>query len=153
MNCGECSGERFDLGSKRRELGQEEGNCGGIRRGRDRHSQRASDGGRAAGGERDEEAEEDEDDERELGGNKEETSALGKRQRRAQSMMIPAKNGILMSSALVEGRITEGGGALENGKATMISGPRLSSSPMRCNWAVRDSSAAEKDGSKSDRRA
>ena len=46
--------------------------------------------GERTGGERDAEAEEDEDEERELGGNKEETSTLGKRQRRTQSMMIPA---------------------------------------------------------------
>ena len=48
-------------------------------------------------------------------------------------MMIPAKNGMLISSALVDGRNTEGGGALENGKTAMISASRLSSWPMRCN--------------------
>ena len=109
--------------------------------------------GERTGGERDAEADDDEDEARELRGNKDEASALGTRQRRAQSMMIPAKNGMFMSSALVEGRNTEGGGALENGKAAMISGLRSSSSPMRCNCADRDSSAPANDGSKSDRRA
>jgi hypothetical protein len=47
--------------------------------------------------------------------------------------MIPAKKGMFMSSALAEGRNTEGGGALENGKAAMISALRLRSRPIRCN--------------------
>ena len=60
----------------------------------------------------DAEAETDEDEEMGFGGSKDETSALGKRHRRAQeSIMIPAKNGMLMSSALADGRNTEGGGS------------------------------------------
>ena len=47
--------------------------------------------------------------------------------------MIPAKNGMFVSYALVDGRNTEGGGALENGKASTISAQRSSSRPMRCN--------------------
>ena len=81
----------------------------------------------------DAEAETDEDDDMGFGGSKDETSAFGKRQRRAQSMMIPTKNGMLMSSALADGRNTEGGGSLENGKASMISALRLRSWPMQCN--------------------
>ena len=81
----------------------------------------------------DSEAAPNEDEEMRVGGSSDETSALGKRHRRAQSKIIPAKNGMLMSSALVDGRNTEGGGALENGKASIISAPRLRSWPMRCN--------------------
>jgi len=81
----------------------------------------------------DSEAALNEDEEMEVGGNSDETSAFGKRHRRAQSKIIPAKNGMLMSSALVDGRNTEGGGARENGKASMISAPRSRSWPMRCN--------------------
>jgi hypothetical protein len=75
----------------------------------------------------------DDDEDSGVEGSSDETSALGKRHRRAQSRIIPAKNGMLMSSALVDGRNTEGGGALENGKASIISAPRLRSRPMRCN--------------------
>ena len=81
----------------------------------------------------DAEAATNEDEELGFGGSSDETSALGKRHRRAQSMIIPAKNGMLTSSALVDGRNTEGGGALENGKASIISALRLRSWSMRCN--------------------
>ena len=67
--------------------------------------------------------------------------------------MTPAKKGMLMSSALADGRNREGGGALENGKASMISALRSRSRPMRCSCAERDSSAPAKAGSKSERRA
>jgi len=86
-------------------------------------------------------------------GSKDETSVLGRRLRRAQSIMTPAKKGMLMSSALADGRNMEGGGALENGKASMISALRLRSRPMRCNCAERDSSAPAKAGSNRERRA
>ena len=65
-------------------------------------------------------------------------------------MMTPAKNGMLMSSAPDEARNTEGGGALKNGKASIISGLRSRFRPIRCNWAERDSSEAGTTGSNSD---
>ena len=46
-------------------------------------------------------------EEMEGGGSSDETSAFGKRQRRAQSKITPAKNGTLMSSAPEDGRNTD----------------------------------------------
>ena len=45
--------------------------------------------------------------------------------------MKPAKNGMLTSSAPEEGRKTEGGGALEKGKASIISELRPRSDTIR----------------------
>ena len=55
----------------------------------------------------DSEAELNEDEELEGGGSSDETSTFGRRQRRAQSKITPAKNGTLMSSAPEEGRNTD----------------------------------------------
>ena len=49
----------------------------------------------------------DDDEDSEVEGSSDETTALGKRHRRAQSRIIPAKNGTLMSSAPEEGRNTD----------------------------------------------
>ena len=55
----------------------------------------------------DSEAVPNEDEAMECGGSSDETSTFGRRQRRAQSMMMPAKNGMSMSSAPEEGRNTD----------------------------------------------
>ena len=72
-------------------------------------------------------------------GSKDETSV--------QSITTPAKKGLLMSSALADGRNMEGGGALENGKASMISALRLRSRPMRCSCADRQSRLEQREAS------